>query len=426
MQHVEHRTASGVRITYQPYPAARLAQQLSFTELTTADLETIAGYREHFLPRVPAMVDAFYAHLWTIPELRAIVERFSSVNQLKKTLIEYLQWTVRGKVDQQYADYRYRVGAVHEKIGLAPQWYLGMFHVFEDHMVALVREKARDAQHHDRSVLAFLKLISLDMQLAMDAYIEAYTSERTRRLEKLKSLRQTLADSSQDLAAAAEESSASSEEMAASVAQVAGDAHQVARQAEEIRRSAEQGAERMQQVAGTIRQVAEQMTAMQQKVVLLAESSREMEGILRTVDGIAKQTNLLSLNAAIEAARAGQHGRGFAVVAEEIRKLSDRTSASLREISKLIATSNSHVDAVRETTARAGGAAGASAAETGAAEREFAQIVALSAQGAESIAAINRALQELSQMSANVQAGAEQNARLATTLSTLAQRSEDE
>ncbi|HWI60343.1 MAG TPA: globin-coupled sensor protein [Symbiobacteriaceae bacterium] len=425
MQPVEHRTASGVRVTYTPYPAARLARQLEFTELTGDDLAVIAGYRDHFLPRVPRMVDAFYDHLWSIPELRAIVQRFSSVDKLKKTLIEYLEWTVRGAVDQQYADYRYRVGAVHEKIGLAPQWYLGMFHVFEAHVVDLIRETARDPRHHDRSVLAFMKLLSLDMQLAMDAYIEAYTAERTRRLEKLKALRQSLADSSQDLAAAAEESSASSEEMAASVAQVAGDAHEVAAQSEEIRRSAEQGARRMQQVAGTIRQVAEQMAAMQQKVVLMAESSREMEGILRTVDGIAKQTNMLSLNAAIEAARAGQHGRGFAVVAEEVRKLSDRTSASLREIARLIATSNSHVQAVRETTVKAGSAASASAADAGTAEQEFAQIVALVAQGADRMAAIHHALQELAQMSANVQEGAEQSAQLATMLSSLARTSEE-
>lgn len=425
MQTKQHFTASGVMVTYSAYPADRLARQIAFTEITAGDLQLVASYRETFLPRVPVMVDAFYDHLWTIPELRAVVNRFSSLEQLKKSLREYLQWLVRGRIDQEYADYRYRVGAVHEKIGLAPQWYLGMFHVFESHILQLVREQSSDPHHQDASVMAFMKLLSLDMQLAMDAYIEAYTGERTRRLERLRDMRQTLIGSSQDLAASSEESSAAAEEMAASVSQVASDAQGVARQADEIRLSAEEGARRMRQVAATTRQVASHMADMQQKVVLLAESSRQMEGILRTVDGIAKQTNLLSLNAAIEAARAGQHGRGFAVVAEEIRRLADRTSVSLREISKLIATSNTHVDAVRVTTAQVSETTVASAAEGGAAEKEFEQIVALVKAGAERIAAIHGAVEELAQMSANVQSGAEQNAQLAATLTSLAQQDTD-
>jgi heme-based aerotactic transducer len=421
MHSVTHRTVSGVTITYRPYPPEKLARQLAFTEITQEDLTLIAGLRDLFLARVPVIVKRFYDHLWTIPELREVVQKYSSIEKLSQTLAEYLRWLVRGKVDQEYADYRYRVGAVHEKIGLGPHWYLGMFHLLEAELVALVREYTQDQELCDRICIAFLKLLSLDMQLALDAYIEAYTAERTSRLEKLQELQRTLITSSQGLAASAEESSASAEEMAAAVSHVASDAEQVARQSDEIRRSAEEGARRIQQVAETIRQVAAHMNSTQEKVALLAESSRQMEKIVRTVDGIAKQTNLLSLNAAIEAARAGVHGRGFAVVAEEVRNLSNRTSASLREISQLIANSNSAVDMVRETTAKAGAIAGAGAADTASIERDFAEIVRLVTEGAERINAITRSLQELAQLSDNVRAGAEANAHLATTLAQMAQ-----
>jgi methyl-accepting chemotaxis protein len=329
-------------------------QRVTFMGVTPEIRTALRAFWPKVQPALPAILDSFYRHAATAPELGAMIG--TRADRLKSAQTAHWQRLFSGEFDTAYHESVRAIGEVHARIGLEPRWYIAGYNHVLGHLITLAGTTHRlSPARAAATATAVTTAVMLDMDIAISVYLDGraasaqrdradrmthisgeFSTQATGLMAQITTAAADLRTIAQGLAATAQTTASQSAAAADLAGQTTGNVETVAAAAEELSASIAEITRQVAQASQVSAKAAQDAERTDTVVNALAEGARRIGDVVGLISSIAGQTNLLALNATIEAARAGDAGKGFAVVASEVKALATQTARATDDITQHI------------------------------------------------------------------------------------------
>lgn len=316
-------------------------KRLKLLELTKTDLQYLKHLQRSVEKNIDDIVDGFYDTVESEQSLVDIINTHSSIDKLKITLRNHLLEMFNGVIDDEYLKKRNIIAKVHVRIGLPTQWYITSFDNINKKLYNIIHKTISNKKHRLNAILAVSKIINLEQQLVLASFDDFIEGQSKQIQDERDKVNKVIIESTESLAAISEETNASYLQLQEQAKNVLRFAQRAKELSDIMETRAGEGKDSIDIQSSNMLDIVKSVDSISNDIKSLSDISKKIEEVVDSVTAIANQTNLLSLNASIEAAHAGEHGKGFAVVADEVRKLAEETKVSIKNVGTLLDFINS-------------------------------------------------------------------------------------